>query len=82
LRISDLTSRRMAALAIISVTTRPPPARLTARLNGMSVTPDIGAKMAPCGSSVDPTTKRIAYSLHAVWQYAVWQQSRRKPAAA
>ena len=48
-RISLFTSRRTAALAIISVTTKPPPQRRTARRNGQSVTPDIGAKMAAWG---------------------------------
>ena len=48
-RISLFTSRRTAALAIISVTTKPPPQRRTARRNGQSVTPDIGARMAAWG---------------------------------
>ncbi len=38
-------SRTMAAEAIISDTTRPAPPRFTIRRNGMSVTPDIGARM-------------------------------------
>ena len=60
LRISLRTSRRMAALATISVTTRPPPARRTARRNGMSVTPDIGARMAACGTVIPPMVRLIA----------------------
>jgi hypothetical protein len=35
----------MAWLAIISDTTRPAPLRFTSRRNGISVTPDMGARM-------------------------------------
>jgi hypothetical protein len=43
---SDWRVSRIAAwLAIISVTVRPVPKRLTIRRNGMSVTPVIGARM-------------------------------------
>jgi hypothetical protein len=38
-------SRTMAWLAIISDTTRPAPLRFTSRRNGISVTPDMGARM-------------------------------------
>ena len=60
-RISERTSRRIAALAIISVTTRPPPARRTARRNGKSVTPDIGARTAACAISTVPIVSVIRY---------------------
>ena len=44
------TINDMAAEAIISETTRPAPPRFTIWRNGMSVTPDIGARMT--GSSI------------------------------
>jgi len=37
--------RIIASLAIISETTSPAPSRFTRRRNGISVTPDIGARM-------------------------------------
>ncbi len=54
LRISLRTFANTAALATISVTTNPPPDRRTARRNGQSVIPDIGAKMAACGTGIPP----------------------------
>ena len=43
-------ARIMAWLAIISETTSPAPLRLTSRRNGMSLTPDMGARIT--GSSI------------------------------
>ena len=40
--------------AIISLTTRPTPQRLTRRRNGMSVTPDIGARITGLSSRIGP----------------------------
>ena len=47
-------SRTIAAEAIISDTTSPAPPRLTIRRNGMSVTPDIGARMTGSSKRTGP----------------------------
>ena len=46
--------RIIAWLAIISDTTSPAPARLTKRRNGMSVTPDMGARMTGADRRIGP----------------------------
>jgi len=55
----QLGKRLPAALATISVTTKPPPQRRTARRNGQSVTPDIGARMAAWGKMFPSIAKDI-----------------------
>ncbi len=53
-------SRIIAWLAIISDTTSPAPDFFTKRRNGISVTPDIGARMTLLASSIGPTLMLIS----------------------
>ena len=55
------SSEPIASLAIISETTRPAPNRLTRRRNGMSVTPDMGARMTGTSMLIGPIEMGLTF---------------------